>query len=608
VKAVGVDSGGTFTDVVDAAGRVRKLSSTPSDPGAAVRSGVAALAGGELTSVLAHGTTVATNALLERTGASVTLVTTAGFEDVIEIARQDRPLLFDHWTDRPEPLVDADHRLGVVERVGADASVVVPLDLGSLPPIPADTRAVAVCLLNSVIRADHEHLVAAALAEGGHDVSSSSLVAPEFREYERTVTTVLNASLRPVVTAYLDGLADVAEVVLVMTSAGGLVPLARASELPVHLLLSGPAAGAIAAAAAATANGFTDAITFDMGGTSTDVCLVRQGRPEPAGRRDVAGFPVLVPSLDILTIGAGGGSIAWRDDGGALRVGPRSAGAVPGPACYGRGGRDATVTDADLAAGRIDAGASLGDLGSLDRDAASRALARLGVSAVDVIAVVDAEMTQALRTVSVELGVDPRGMALVAFGGAGPLHACALADELGMAAVIVPSRAGVLSAVGLLSAPLVHDVVVAWPHGVDVAGLEDFASALAAAATDQVSAAVGETFGPSPFVASEVSFDCRYLGQSHELRVAHPDEFGAAHRRVNGTERPGDPVEVVAVRARAWVARARAGALGAEPLIDGPRRGPLTIATADSTSWVPEGWVATPGVEGALVIRREEAR
>ncbi len=347
-----MDSGGTFTDVVDDRGRVRKVSSTPSDPGAAVRAGVAAVAD-ERPDVLAHGTTVATNALLERRGATVALFTTDGFVDLIEIARQDRPSLFDHWADRPTPLVDPDHRVAVVERIAADGSVVTPLDPASVPPVPDGVDAVAVCLLHSVVRSEHEELVAAALEADGWDVSVSSRVAPEFREYERIVTTVLNAYLRPVAGTYLSGLEEVAEVGLIMTSAGGLVPLASAVDFPVHLLLSGPAAGVAAAAAAATANGYPDAVTFDMGGTSTDVCLVLDGRPEPAGQRHVAGLPVRSPSLDIVTIGAGGGSIAWLDDGGALRVGPRSAGAVPGPACYGRGGEQPTVTDADVAAGRI---------------------------------------------------------------------------------------------------------------------------------------------------------------------------------------------------------------------------------------------------------------
>jgi N-methylhydantoinase A/oxoprolinase/acetone carboxylase beta subunit len=371
----------------------------------------------------------------------------------------------------------------------------------------------------------------------------------------------------------------------------------------VQLLLSGPAAGVAAAASAAIANGFPDAVSFDMGGTSTDVCLVLDGRPAPAAVREVAGLPVRSPSLDILTIGAGGGSIAWLDDGGALRVGPRSAGAVPGPAAYGRGGDHATVTDANLVAGRIPPDATLGDLGLLDAGAARDALARLGVAAQDVLAVVDTEMEHALRVITIERGVDPRGLALVAFGGAGPLHACSLAEALGMRAVVVPARAGVLSAVGLLSAPIVRELVVAWPHGTDVAGLEDFAAALGSAAADEV-AAMGVDGGA---VDTTVAFDCRYLGQGHELRVDHPDHFGEEHRRRNGDDRAGHPVEVVAVRARASVARAGSAPVDVAPVIDSPCSGPQVIATEDSTVWVPEGWAARPGAAGAIVIEREGA-
>ena len=272
------------------------------------------------------------------------------------------------------------------------------------------------------------------------------------REVERTITTVINAALRPRCRAYLRGIGDLADEVLVMTSSGGLVPVEDAAELPAALLLSGPAGGVRAGAAAAAANGFRDAVTFDMGGTSTDVCLILDGAPAPAATRDVGGFTVRFPALDVHTIGAGGGSIARVDPGGALVVGPESAGADPGPACYGRGGVRPTVTDANLVAGHIPPAAAFGGL-TLDRAAAAAALDAAGVTADGVLAVVDANMEQALRAVSVERGVDPRGLALVAFGGAGPLHACALADALGMPAVVVPARAGVLSAVGLLTAP-----------------------------------------------------------------------------------------------------------------------------------------------------------
>ncbi|OWY62875.1 hypothetical protein B7486_56090, partial [cyanobacterium TDX16] len=464
-----------------------------------------------------------------------------------------------------------------------------------------EVEALAVSLLHADLSPEHERRLVALLRDAGHDVTASHEVVPEMREYERTVTTVINAYLRPPCREYLDRLADAAEQVLVMTSAGGLVPVSGAAETPAALLLSGPAGGVAAGAAAAVANGFPDAITFDMGGTSTDVCLVQGGRPEPAGERSVGGLPVRLPSLDVHTIGAGGGSIASLDAGGALVVGPRSAGAVPGPACYGRGGTEPTVTDADLVAGRIPAGAGLPGLGVLDVDAARTALGTLGLgtpeeAAAGVLAVVDASMEQALRAVSVERGVDPRGLALVAFGGAGPLHACALADALGMAAVIVPARAGVLSAVGILGAPRQVDLVRSWPTPGDLEGLDGALAALG----EQAAAEAGEG------ATVELAVDCRYVGQSHEITVAGVGDFAEAHRQRNGYARPGAPVEVVALRATAQVAPPislddlpapeRAGATG-----------PTVIAEEDCTIWVPDGWVAEPGTQGALVLRRTTA-
>ncbi|MDQ1395651.1 MAG: N-methylhydantoinase, partial [Acidimicrobiaceae bacterium] len=350
---VGVDTGGTFTDVVADDGRVAKVSSTPDDASQGVAAGLRELAGsGERPALLAHGTTVATNALLERRGARVALVTTPGFEDIIEIARQRRPSLYDQWADRPAPLVPRDLRIAAGEAV------------------PDDAEAVAVCLLHADLDGSDEDAIAGPLRAEGRDVTCSHEVSPEFREYERIVTTVANAYLRPVCRNYLRRLSPLAEEVLVLSSAGGLVPLAEAADRPVALLLSGPAGGVLAAAAAAGAAGYPDAVTFDMGGTSTDVCLVRGSAPEPAGLRSVAGLPIRLPSLDVHTIGAGGGSIARIDPGGALVVGPESAGAVPGPACYGRGGVRPTVTDADLVAGRIPADAAFPGLGRLDHGAA----------------------------------------------------------------------------------------------------------------------------------------------------------------------------------------------------------------------------------------------
>ncbi|HET9558975.1 MAG TPA: hydantoinase/oxoprolinase family protein, partial [Actinomycetota bacterium] len=470
---IGSDTGGTFTDLVDDRGRVAKVLSTPEDPTEAVRAGIAALRVRRV-DLLTHGTTVATNALLEGALAPTALVSTEGFADVIEIARQDRPRLYDQWADRPPPLVERSWRLEVAGRLTAEGQELDPV--GEIPEVPSGTAAVAVCLLHADLNGDHEAQVAAALRAEGHEVSASHEVSPEFREYERTVTTVVNAGLGPVCRAYLEALASLADRVLIMTSAGGLSPVAAAARTPVSLLLSGPAGGVRAAAAYAVAAGYPDAVTFDMGGTSTDVALVLDGEPQPAGEREVAGYPIRLPSVDVHTIGAGGGSIAVVDAGGALTVGPRSAGAAPGPASYRLGGTEATVTDANLVAGRIPASVGFEALGELDQDAAEVALEKLGLgtaeeSAEGVLEVVDALMERAVRRVSVERGVDPTGLALVAFGGAGPLHACDLADRLGLAAVVIPPRAGVLSAVGILAAPVQHDRVRTWPTPADHEGL-----------------------------------------------------------------------------------------------------------------------------------------
>jgi len=587
----GVDTGGTFTDVVTDDGAVVKVLSTPDDPARAVAAGIPGPP-----ALLAHGTTVATNALLERRGAVVALVTNRGFADVIEIARQDRPSLYDPWDDRPVPLVPRHLRLEVGGRLDATGAEIEPVPEDAPPPVPAGVEAVAVCLLHSDLNPAHEATVAERLRAAGHDVTCSSDVSPEFREYERTVTTVLNAYLRPRCAHYLRLLDRLADEVLVMTSAGGLIPAGEAAALPVALLLSGPAGGVVAGAAAASATGFADAVTFDMGGTSTDVCLVQGGVPEPAPGRVAAGFPVRLPALDIHTIGAGGGSIAAIDAGGALVVGPESAGADPGPACYGRGGRRPTVTDADLVLGRIPADAVLGDLGRLDADAARTALADAGVTAEGVVAVVDAAMERAVRSVTVERGVDPSALALVAFGGAGPLHACAIAAALGMAAVVVPPRAGVLSAVGLLCSPRQRDLVRSWPTPADHRGLATAARALAEEARGAIGGADADV---------TTTFDCRYAGQSHELTVASPDDFPDEHRRRNGYARPGATVEVVAVRARARRPPPLAVSDLPPPRVERrPTLGPAVVVEPDCTVWIPEGWSADVAADGSWVLRR----
>ncbi|MDP8953925.1 MAG: hydantoinase/oxoprolinase family protein [Actinomycetota bacterium] len=605
---VGADTGGTFTDVVAADGTVAKVPSTPRDPGEAVRAGLAS-ACETRPEVLAHGTTVATNALLERRGAAVALVTTRGFADVVEIARQDRPSLYDSSRDRPEPLVPRHRRHEVGGRLAADGSELERLQIETLPVLDPEVESVAVCLLHADLNPNHEQAVAQRLVDQGHDVSCSHEVSPEFREYERTSTTVVNAYLRPVCRSYLRGLKGTAGDVLVLTSAGGLVPAGEAAEIPASLLLSGPAGGVRAAAVVAAACGWPDAVSFDMGGTSTDVCLIQGGAPEPSPQREAGGFPVRLPSLDIHTVGAGGGSIARIDAGGALVVGPRSAGAVPGPACYGRGGEEPTVTDADLVLGRIPAGAAFPGLGSLDAEAASVALGRAGVDAGGVVAVVDAGMEQALRQVSIARGVDPRELALVAFGGAGPLHACALAEALGMPAVIVPPRAGVLSAVGLLCSPVQHDLVQSWPTPGDHAGLDTALEELAGRARAELCGPVvslGHVARPraGEEVEVETTLDCRYAGQSHELTVSTLADFAVEHRRRNGFDRPEAPVEVVALRARAI----RPAPLEVTDLPAPPERrpaeGPTVVSEPDCTIWVAQGWRADPGPVGALLLTR----
>ena len=624
---VGVDTGGTFTDLVTASGEAVKVLSTPDDPGRAIR-GALGQAGAARPELLAHGTTVATNALLERRGATVALVTTEGLRDVVEIARQDRPSLYDQLASRPEPLVARAHRYEVAGRLGPEGDELVPLDAGTVPDLDPAVQAVAVCLLHADLAPGHEQAVAEVLRARGLDVTCSHEVSPEMREVERTLTTVINAALRPLCRDYLRGIDGLADEVLVMTSAGGLLPAAEAADLPAALLLSGPAGGVRAAAAAAAANGYPDAITFDMGGTSTDVCLVVDGAPAPAAEREVAGFAVRLPALDVHTIGAGGGSLARIDAGGALVVGPESAGADPGPACYGRGGTRPTVTDANLVAGHIPAEAAFGGL-ALDIAAAAEALAGAGVTAEGVLSVVDANMERALRAVSVERGVDPRGLALVAFGGAGPLHACALADALDMPTVLVPARAGVLSAVGLVTAPRRRDLVRSWPTPEDHDSLDRARRRLARRAAtlvgtgevdaDEGGEAGGDEGGPADppgevgepaggAVEVTTALDCRYRGQSHELTVADVSAFHDEHRRRNGYARPDDPVEVVALRATATRPPAVDPAALPAPdrLPGGEVVGPAVIAEADCTVWVAEGWVARAGEGGALVLERRD--
>ncbi len=553
MRVVGVDVGGTFTDVAVFDGESVsgfKVPSTPSDPARAVVSAV----DWESDDTFLHGTTVATNALLEGRGARVALVTDPGFEDMIEIARQDRPSLYDSAVDRPAPLVDRSLRIGHAGDLSATAAV--------LAGFGVDTAVVG--LLDAYLDPAAEAELAERLAsESGLVVQSAAAVSPEFREYERVATAVLSAYLTPAVAGYLSRLGASLAVAraLVMTSAGGLLPFSEGATHAVRLVLSGPAGGVVAAAALGAHHGHGQVLSFDMGGTSTDVCRIAGGVPAAGSGHRVAGRVARVPSVPVRTIGAGGGSVGWLDRGGALRVGPRSAGADPGPAAYGRGGTEPTVTDANLVAGHIPADLALGGTLSLDVGLARSAIATLGEAAgltVDgcaagMLEIVDSHMENALRAVSVEEGADPRDSVLVAFGGAGGLHAGRLARRLGIPKVLIPPLSGVFSAVGLLLAPPRVDDARTVMLGEGDARL----GAEAAARLGEVSRRFVEVFGTDPARVT-VSFDCRYAGQSHELEVVAPPDWGAvreafeaAHQSHFGFVRPGEPFELVTLRAAA---------------------------------------------------------
>jgi N-methylhydantoinase A len=581
----GVDIGGTFTDVVtvsDGQVRVRKTPSTPDAPEEGVVDGLRAgdpPVDAERVSFFGHGTTVATNAVLERDWAETALVTTAGFRDVLEIGRQARPDVYDFDAEKPAPVVPRDRRHEVPGRLDERGRVLRPLDeaaVRDLAPALADVESVAVALLFPFENDAHERRVRELLREAGVEapISLSSAVLPEIREYERTLTTALNAALVPVMDRYLGALVDrvaalgVSAPLRIMQSNGGLGTADTARSRPVDTLLSGPAAGVRGATYVAGRRGVEDLVTMDMGGTSCDVSLVADGDPLVTTDTEVGDYPVAVPSVDVHTVGAGGGSVAWTDAGGALRVGPRSAGADPGPVCYGRGGTRPTTTDAHAVLGRIDPGRFLPDgLGageSTVREAFEPLAADLGVTveaaAAGVLDVANANMERALRVVSVERGHDPREFTLVAFGGAGPLHAPTLAASLDVPRVIVPRAAGVLSALGLLVSDLLYDHsatrVRPWSD-VDPDAVEEQFARFEATGRDQLAetAATRTRF--------ERSADVRYAGQSFDLSVPVPDpvdadaletvaeRFHAAHRRRYGHASPDEPVELVTLRLRA---------------------------------------------------------
>ncbi len=562
---VGVDVGGTFTDfVVLEPGRlnVRKRLSTPHDPAEAVLNGLEGLGVGPDIPI-AHGSTVATNALLERRGARVALITTRGFADVLEIGRQARPQLYDLRPTRPPALVPRALRFEVDERMDRHGRPRRPLSDEQVAAVVAQVvasgaPAAAVCLLFSFANPAHEQAIGTALQRAGIDVSLSSDILPEFREFERTSTTVANAYLRPVVTAYLEQLTAVLGSRLwVMQSDGTTVPPDRLAVRPVQAVLSGPAGGIVGALAVARAGERRNILTLDMGGTSTDVAFC-PGAPVLETQHEIGGVVLNLPMLAIHTVGAGGGSIARRDVAGGLHVGPASAGASPGPACYGRGGTAPTVTDANLVLGRLHPDWRLGGEVRLDRAAARAAVLSLGDDALRsrrtaeaeavtlanaIIRVVNAHMARALRVISIERGYDPRRCALVAFGGAGPLHAVALAEALDIGEVIVPRYPGVLSAVGTALAEVERSYsrTVMLTVERDAPEPAAVAAALADAYADlerQASSELRATLGPVRLELRR-SLDCRYQGQSHELLVA-----AGRTRRIRAgrtpTSQPGD--------------------------------------------------------------------
>lgn len=648
-----VDTGGTFTDLVllvEGAIRTLKVPSTPDDPSQAVLDGIREILGESEEFALLHGSTVATNALLERRGARVVLVTNEGFEDVIEIGRQDRPQLYALVGHRLPPLVARDDRIGVPGRLGPQGEELSALDADRLEGLAEELRnraaeAVAVSLLHSYANPEHERTVAQAITGGlGSEtlpVSVSSDIVPEFREYERTSTTVLNAYVAPIMDRYLGRLSREAGAtrVSIMGSNGGTLPIDRARREPVHTVLSGPAGGVVGALTWARRAGFDSVLSFDMGGTSTDVSLC-PGRPLRTREFSIGGQPAAIPVIDIHTVGAGGGSIARVDAGGALRVGPRSAGASPGPICYGNGGTEVTVTDAHVWLGRLPVDAFLGGEKTLDRDAIEGPLGRvaealdmtLDEAAEGVLAVADTAMERALRVISVERGYDPVDFAVVAFGGAGALHVAELTRRLGARTALVPPDPGLLSAYGMLASPVTREVsrTVLLHDGMPEieARLEAELDTLAEAA---IASMIDEGVDAGALTV-ERWIDARYQGQSFELGVPADgwvEAFHSAHGERYGYRRDETPVEAVTLRV---IASAPPHEMGATELaavrtgvetkpisvVHGGVRhearsvwreelgpgvslsGPLVVQEYSGTAWVPPGWTMTVDAWGTL--------
>jgi N-methylhydantoinase A/oxoprolinase/acetone carboxylase beta subunit len=603
---LGVDVGGTFTDAVLVAGtelHTAKAPTTPADQSQGVMAAIAAVlsrAGARAGDVelLAHGMTVATNALLEGRGARTAFVATEGFTDIVELGRQARRDLYRLCAAWPAPFAPPERRFGAPERIGPRGVLRALDDAGAVAESVArcEPESVAVCLLHSYRDAAHERALGEALrarlGDGVH-VSLSHEVVGTFREFERAATTEVDAALSPLVGAYLHALAArAADEGLpeprIMQSSGGLATFERAADHAALTVLSGPAGGAAAAALVSAAAGEPRLLCFDMGGTSCDVSVVEDGAVREAAGREVGGRPLALPMVDIHTVGAGGGSIAWRDPGGALRVGPRSAGAEPGPACYGRGGTEPTVTDANLVLGRLDAAKPLSGV-ALAVDAAREAIGRLagelGLSidecALGIVRVANAEMVRALRVMTVERGLDPRAFTLLAFGGAGPLHAADMADELGIRRILVPPASGVLSALGLAAADRrtqVQRTLMLRGDELTDAALEDAIERLHPG---------GERV--------EVACDMRYRGQAHELTVRDLRRagelraaFAALHEERYGYRDDASDVELVTLR------------------VTGVDRGPRVDLRADDAElslFVPDGWRQEHTAHGEVLTR-----
>ena len=653
IPLLAVDTGGTFTDLVlltDGEIQTLKVPSTPNDPSQAVLDGIKQILRERADFVLLHGSTVATNALLERRGARVALVTNEGFEDVIEIGRQDRPQLYALVGHRPPPLVARDDRIGVPGRIGPQGEELEPLNEERLAGLANDilergAESVAISLLHSYANSAHEQKVSKAIAEGLADymlpISVSSQIVPEFREYERTSTTVLNAYVAPIMDRYLGRLAREAGAarLSIMGSNGGALTIERAQREPVHTVLSGPAGGVVGALTWGDRAGFDSVLSFDMGGTSTDVSLC-PGRPLRTREFSIGGQPAAIPVIDIHTVGAGGGSIARVDLGGALRVGPRSAGAQPGPICYGLGGEEVTVTDAHVWLGRLPADAFLGGTRSLDRNAIQgplREIAQaldmtLDQAAEGVLAVADTAMERALRVISVERGYDPVDFAVVAFGGAGGLHVAELTRRLGSRRALVPPDPGLLSAYGMLASPVTQEASRTVLLNTETPDLEIRLFAALSDLEESARKSMAEEGVEPSSISVERWVDARYQGQSFELSVpveGWDEGFHTAHHERYGYKREQTPVEAVTLRI---IASAPPHNLRATPLPAmgnaaqmrpvslvyggikheamslwrselGPKdilHGPLVVQEYSGTVWVPPDWTMSVDEWGTL--------